>query len=165
MFRHLSAEEWEEVKKEIDRLFEHYGLGVIYPIKDAMKTMKFPTSIVLSVITGCHQLYLGIGERNYFLIEREEISDFLKFVGGEKANIALGFGLSNAMEKCRPYLLKQFPKFATPETKAAIKKLNKTLDDYSKTEEDKKSFLESWLAEQVAKHGETLIVRTMDNPY
>ena len=152
-----TEKERQEIKKTvnnwIDEQFAKYDATLfIGVLKEAMKTRKFSLATVLSVITGCH--FFGPN-----LSQNDEIQNFLEFVLGSKYNSLF---LNDMMKKCRSYLLEQFPQFTTPEMESEIIKLKEAIDSANHEVEKFRKIINDWIAEQIAKYGETLTVKTAE---
>lgn len=149
-----TEEERQEIKKTINDWLEEQFVKYdekffIMNVKWAMETRKFPLVTVLSVITGCRFFGPNLSENN-------EIQDFLEFVLGSKYS---SLWLNKMMEKCRSYLLEQFPQFATPEYEMEIVKLKELIDATER--ELCRKIKDDWVAKQTVKYGETLAVKTI----
>jgi hypothetical protein len=59
--------------------------------------------------------------------------------------------VSRVSDECRPYLIKQFPQFVTPEMNKAIIELHKNLKNKGIKESEK--IAEEWLLQQAEKYG------------
>ena len=64
------------------------------------------------------------------------------------------------MSMCQMCLLMQFPQLATGEIASVANELTSKLESRT-ADEDQEEIIEKWLAEQVAKYGETLMVKPL----
>ncbi len=154
--RGYTEEERKEIKKTVNDWIEEQFVKYdeaffIKTVKEAIKIRKFSLATVLSVITGC--CFFGPN-----LSQNYKIQDFLEFVLGSEYS---SLWLNNMMKKCRSYLLEQFPQFATPEYEMEIAKL-KELIDATESQKLSRKIMDDWVAEQIAKYGETLATKTID---
>lgn len=106
-------------------------------------TKDFHLGDVLTIIT--HRLVSpnGIGG----------VRKLLDFMIGDYISIVC------AMERCKPYLLEQFPQFTSSVIDNMIDEINVISEMSGEGEEQK--LVNEWLARQVAKYGEKLSVKTI----
>jgi len=112
-----------------------------------MQTKEFHLGDVLSITTG-----RLVSPRHI-----DGVYDILNFMTGDDLFTRQ---LPRASEECKPYLIKQFPKLATPEMDLAITELDEMLRTKNENTEAKKIVID-WLAKQAAKYGETFIVEPL----
>ncbi len=120
-----------------------------------MQTKEFHLGDVLSITT------------DYFASPRymDGIRDILNFMtGAELGDELFDYQLPRARKACRQHLLEQFPQFAELEMDPAIAEIRETIrvaGESNESWDETKTLVASWLAKQVARYGETFVVRPL----
>ena len=115
-----------------------------------MQMKQFHLGDVLSIITG-----RIVSPRHI-----DGVSDILNFMTGENL---FTYQIPKAVDKCRFYLIKQFPQLNTTKMDFAVAELDQMLKTVSEDENlaKKKLIIAGWLAEQDAKYGEMFTVKSI----
>lgn len=114
-------------------------------VAEVVRVKEFHLGDVLSITTG-----RLVSPRHI-----EGVYNILNFMTGDNL---FTHQLPRASDECKPYLLKQFPQLAMPEMDLAVAELDEMLEIASGKSE-KERVVTNWLTEQVAKYGETFVVK------
>jgi len=110
-----------------------------------MQTKKFHLGDVLSITTGRF-----VSPRHI-----DGVYDILNFMTSDNL---FTHQIPRGINECKPYLVEQFPQFATPEMDFAVAELDEMLKGKTGRAE-KKKLVAGWLANQIAKYGDKFAVK------
>ncbi len=99
-----------------------------------MKKKSFPLAVILEATTG-----IALIQDKY-----EGLSELFSFMTGESKENSRGIGLIDLRFRCKPEILRQYPKLASVKTRG--------LD---------RNNVKQWLAKQTARFGKTLKILPM----